>query len=121
MPGVYISARKLLLFLPLPPSENYIFSPSRDTSFFNSHRSPFALILTYFAFILPCYFSFSHLLSPFFLCLLHFPPFSLCLFIFFPQMTSADIPPPPGGGVFQYLYPCLMLILSEPYIMFKML
>ncbi len=44
----------------------------------------------YFSFILPFYFPFSLFLYPFFLFLLHFPPFSLPLFIFFPQMTSAD-------------------------------
>ncbi len=93
--GVYISVRKRYLFPP--PSENDIFSPSRDTSFFDSHRGLFSLILQYFAFILPFYFPFSHFLSPFFLFLflfflflfpfflflLHFPPFSLRLFVFF--------------------------------------
>jgi hypothetical protein len=52
--------------------------------FFDSHRGLFALILPYFAFILPFYFPFSYFLSPFFLFLSQFPPFSLCLFIFFP-------------------------------------
>jgi hypothetical protein len=91
--GVYILVQKQYLFPP--PSENDIFSPFCVT-FFYSHCGLFALILPYFAFILPFYFPFSHFLSPFFLFLLHFPPFSLRLFIFFPQMTSADISPPRG-------------------------
>ncbi len=76
-----------------PPSENDIFSPSRDMLFFDSHCGLFALILPYFAFLLPFYFLFSnylspffHFLSPFFLFLRHFPPFSLGLFIFFPPI-----------------------------------
>jgi hypothetical protein len=77
---------------PHPPSENYIFSLSRDMSFFfHYHRGLFALILPYFAITLPFYFPFSNFLSPFFLFLppfflflLHFPPFSFRLFIFFP-------------------------------------
>jgi hypothetical protein len=68
------------IFIPPPPSENDIFPPSRDMSFFNAHRGLFALILPYFAFILPFYFPYSHFLSLFFLFLLHFPPFSLGLF-----------------------------------------
>ncbi len=40
-PGVYISVRKRYLFPP-PPSKNYIFSPSRDTSFSNCHHGLFA-------------------------------------------------------------------------------
>ncbi len=96
------------IYSPLPPSsENDIFPPSHDALFFNSHRGLFALILPYFAFILPFYFPFSHFLSPFFLFLLYFPPFSLRLFIFFPQMTSADIPPPRGGGYFPIYRPLL--------------
>ncbi len=58
--GVYILAKKLYLFPP--PSENDIFSPSLDTSFFDSHRGLFSLILPYFAFILPFYFPFYHFL-----------------------------------------------------------
>jgi hypothetical protein len=65
-----------------PPFWKWYFFPSRDTSFYDSHRGLFALILPYFAIILPFYFPFSHFLSPFFLFLLHFPPFSLRLFIF---------------------------------------
>jgi hypothetical protein len=86
------------IYSPPPPSENDIFFPSRDMSFFYSHCGLFALILPYFAFILPFYFPFSNFLSPFFpflspfflflspffLFLLHFLPFSLGLFIFFP-------------------------------------
>jgi hypothetical protein len=96
-----------------------IFSPSRITSFFNSHCGLFAKILPYFAFNLPFYFPFSHFLSPLFLFLspftffhLVFPSFPLFLFTFlyfFPQMTSADIFLPPkggGGGICQYIDPC---------------
>jgi hypothetical protein len=36
------------IFIPPPPSENDIFFPSRDMSFFNSHHGLFALILPYF-------------------------------------------------------------------------
>ncbi len=94
------------IFIPPPPFWKWYFSPSRDTSFFDSHHGLLALILPNFASVLPFYFPFSHFLShfflflfPFFLFRLHFPPFSLHFFIFFPQMTSANIPPPPGGGM----------------------
>ncbi len=106
--GVYISVRKRYLFPP--PSENYIFFPSHGTLFFNSHRGLFSLILPYFAFILPFYFPFSHLLSPFFIFSLSsfffyiFPPFSLHIFIFFPPNDIGWYPPP--GGIFQYIDPC---------------
>ncbi len=87
--GLYFGPKTI--FIPPPPSENDIFSPSRDTSFFDSHRGLFALHLAYFAFILSFYFPFSHFLSrfflflsSFFLFLLHIPLFSLRLFIFFP-------------------------------------
>jgi hypothetical protein len=77
-------------------------------SFFDSHHGLFVLILPYFAFILSFYFPFSHFLSPFFPFLspffpflLHFPPFFFLAFsYFFPQITSADIPPRGGGGNF---------------------
>jgi hypothetical protein len=108
--GVYISIRKQYLFPP-PPSENEIFSPSRDMSFFDFHHGLFALILPNFASILPFYFPFSHFLSPFFLffSLSSFFIYIFLLFLFtfsyfFPQMTSADIPPP-RGGIFQYIDP----------------
>ncbi len=97
--GLYFGPKTI--FIPPPPSENYISSPSRNTSFFDSHRGLFALILPYFAFILPFYFPFSNFLFPFFLFLQHFPPFSLGLF---PQMTSADIFPPLGGGGYFPIY-----------------
>jgi hypothetical protein len=110
--GVYILVRKRYLFAP--PSENDIFSPSRDTLFFNSHHGLFASHLAYFAIILPFYFPFSHFLSPFFLFLssfflflLHFPLFSLRLFIFFPLNDIGRYSPPPrGGGIFQNIDPC---------------
>ncbi len=101
--GVYISVRKWYLFPP-PLLKNDIFSPSRDMSFFDSHRGLFALILPYFEFILPFYFPFSHFLSPFllflspfFLFLSYFPLFSLCLFIFFPPNDISWYFPPQGG------------------------
>jgi hypothetical protein len=105
--GLYFGPKTI--FMTLPPTENYIFPPSCDMSFFDSQRSLFDLILPNFEIILPFYFPFSRflspfflLLSPFFLFLLHFLPFSLHLVIFFPQMTAADSPPPPGRGcIFQ--------------------
>jgi hypothetical protein len=105
--GVYISVRKRYLFPP--PSENYIFSPSRDTSFFDCHRGLFVLLLPYFAIILPFYFPFSHFLSPFFLFFYIFPLFLFAFSYFFPKMTSPDIfsPPGGGGGIFQYIGPCV--------------
>jgi hypothetical protein len=87
--GVYISVQKLYLFPP--PLLKMI---SRNMSFVDSHHGLFALIISYFVFILPFpspfliflpFSSFFFLfLSPFFLFLLHFLPFSLGLFIFFP-------------------------------------
>ncbi len=61
--GLYFGPKTI--FIHLPPSENDIFPPSRDTSFFDSHRGLFALILPYFEFILPFYFPFSNFLFPF--------------------------------------------------------
>ncbi len=97
------------IYLP-PPSENDVFSPSCDTSFFDSHHGLFVLILPYFAIILPLYFPFYPFTSPFFIFFplfplsVTFPSFSLHLFIFFPQMTLADIPPPPLGGEYFPIY-----------------
>ncbi len=90
-----------------------IFFPPRDISFFNSHCGLFVSILPNFAIILPFYFHFSHFLSPFFLFLLHFSPFSLHLFIFFPQMTSADISLPPSGGYFPINRPLCLWYLPR--------
>jgi hypothetical protein len=83
-PGVYISVRKRYLFpSPLPPLKMIFFSPLA-THCYDSHHGLFALILPYFAFIFVTFpFRFSLFLSPFFLFLLHFPHFSLRLFIFF--------------------------------------
>ncbi len=86
----------------------WYFSPSHDTSFYDSHRGLFALILPYFAIILSFYLPFSNFhspfflfLFPFFLFLLHFPFFPPFAFsYFFPQVTSADISPPQGGRYF---------------------
>ncbi len=92
-------------------------------SFFDSHHGLFSLILPYFAFSLPFYFPFSHFLSPFFLFLfpfflflLRFPPFSLHLFIFFPPNDIGwyFFPSPGGGGgIFQYIGPCIILNLES--------
>ncbi len=90
------------IYSPPPKKINKLyFSPSCHTSFYDSNRGLLALILPYFAIILPFYFPFSHFLSPF-----PFLPFSFTLssfFLFafsyfFSQVTSADIPPPPPGG-----------------------
>ncbi len=74
---------------PPPLSKNNCFPPSHDMSSFKSYLGLFAFIFPYCIFILPFYFF-----------ILHFPPVSLPLFIFFPQMTSADIPPVGGRGIF---------------------
>ncbi len=91
--------------LPPPLFWKCYFSPSHDMSFFDSYRGLSALILPYFAFILPFYFPFSFFLSPFFLFippfylfLLHFPSFSLPLFIFFAQNDIGWYFPPPSKG-----------------------
>ncbi len=103
------------IYFPPPPSENYIFSPSYDTLFFDSHHGLFALILPYFAIILLFYFPlliFFPLSSSFFpLSSFLFPPFSF--FVTFSPFFSSPfhifspkwhrlIPPPPsrGGGYF---------------------
>ncbi len=106
MPLVYISVWKQYLFPPL--SKNWYFSPSCDTSFFDSHCGLLSLILPYFAFILPFYFHFPHFLSPSLLFSLSsflfyiFPLFLFTLSYFFPQMTLVDISPWRGGGnIFQ--------------------
>ncbi len=99
--GVYISVQKRYLFPH--PSENDIFSPSRDTSFFDSHRGLFSLnsslFCIYFTLLLPL-FSFSFPFLPFSFPFLPFSftfsPFFSLPFHIFPQMTSADIFPPRG-------------------------
>ncbi len=106
---------KTLFIPPPPPSKNYIFCPSRDTSFFDFHRGLFPLILPYFTFILPFYFLFSNFLSPFFLFLfpfflflLHFPLFFSSPFHIFPPKWHRLIffhPPRGAGGIFQYIDP----------------
>ncbi len=87
--GLYFGPKTI--FIPPPPLLKMIFFPPTRHVVFYSHWGFYALILPYFAFILPFYFPFSHFL-------LYFPPFSLRLFIFFPQISSADISPPQGGG-----------------------
>ncbi len=108
--GLYFGLKTI--FIPPPPSENDIFSPSRDTSFFDSYRGLFALILPYFAFLLPLFLPFSHFLSPFFLFLssfflflLHFPPFfSFPFHIFSPKRHRLIFFPPPQGGAYCPIY-----------------
>jgi hypothetical protein len=115
---------KMIFILP-PPSENNIFSPSRDMSFFHSCCELFALILPYFAFIFPftspflCFFPPSSFFSPFFLFLspfflflsffflflLYFCSFSLPLFILFSPNDSRFFPLPGGGGYFPIYRP----------------
>jgi hypothetical protein len=63
----------------------------------------FTLSLPIFSFSLPLLL----FLSPFLIHLQHFPSFSLPLLIFSPQMTSAEIAPPPGAGVFSKIWPLL--------------
>jgi hypothetical protein len=59
----------------------------------------FPILHLFYPFSLPFLFSL-FLSSPFLLFLLHFPPFLFPFTYFFPQMTLADIPPPPGRDVF---------------------
>ncbi len=69
------------------------------SSFFLPFSCPFlALFLPFSCPLLPLSFPF----IPFFLC--NFPHFSLPLFVFFPQMTSADISPTWGRWNFQYIH-----------------
>jgi hypothetical protein len=97
---------------PIFQSENDIYSPSCDMSFFNSHRWPFCLNHCYFAFILPFFtssffisFPFLFFFFPLFPFLLHFPPITLPLFTFPPpQMTLADTPPLGGGEGYYPIY-----------------
>ncbi len=110
--GLYFGPKTIFT----PPLLKMIISLSCNTPFFNSYHVLFALILPYFARILPFFFLFSLFLSPvflflypFFLLVLHFPPSSLLLFIFSPQMTPADIPLGGGGGIFQCIDPCIFL------------
>ncbi len=107
--GLYFGLKPIFI---TPPSENDIFSPSRDTSFFDSHRGLFALILPYFAFLLPFYFPFSHFLSPFLLFLSPFLPFSFIFSPFFSPPFHIFSPklhrlifPPWGEGDFPMYRP----------------
>ncbi len=107
--GVYILVRNY--FYPPPPSENDIFSLSRDTSFFNQYCGLFSLILPCFAFILPFYFPFSLFLSAFFFSFplipfyFTFSPFSLPFFIFFPPNNISWYPYPLGNWYFPICRP----------------
>ncbi len=107
--GVYISVQKRYLSPP-PHSENDIFPPLATCRFSTTIVAflPYIFpILHLFHLFLPFY---SFLLlpfpSPFFLFLLHFPSFSLPLFIFFSPKWHRLIFSSQGGG-FQYIDPCL--------------
>ncbi len=96
-----------------PPFRTCYFPPFHETSFLDYYRALFALILSYVAFFWPVYFPFLFtfprfflFLSPFFFFLWYFPLFLFPFSHFSPQKTSADIPLPRGGGIFQYLDPC---------------
>ncbi len=94
-----------MIFFPL--SQYVIFQPPSWPFCLNS-----SLYCNYFTLLLPL-FSFSFLFLPFSFSFLPFsitfsPFFSSPFSYFFPQMTSADIfppPPPQGGSIFQYIGP----------------
>ncbi len=81
------------IFIPPSPSEKDIFPPLTTCHFrlllwpFTLNSSLFCIYFTLLLPLLPFSFPFFLFLSPFFLFLLRFPPFSLPLFIFSPQMT----------------------------------
>ncbi len=133
--GLYFGPKTI--FIP-PPSENDISSPSCDMLFFDSHHGLFALIIPYFAFILPLYFPFYNFfplssfffpLSSFFLYIfpfflfLYFPlfPFSFIFSIFFsspfhifsPKWHRLIFPPPRRGGI--PIYRPLAPIVMAPF------
>ncbi len=97
---VYISVWKR--YLSPPPLRKMIFFPLSPHVVFWLPSWPFclnsSLFWNYFTLLLPL-FSFSFPFLPF---SLTFSPFSY----FFPQIKSADIPPR-GGGIFQYIGPCV--------------
>jgi hypothetical protein len=104
------------IFIPPYPSENdIIYRTLSRQVVFDSYQALFILVLPYLTFILPFHFKFSLYLSsslPFlssFLLFLPFPSFSFFLFKFFPQVTSADIPPPRGGRHFPIYRPLFTL------------
>jgi hypothetical protein len=47
--------------------------------------------------------------------------FLLVFSYFFPQMTSADVFPPRGGGIFQYIDPCRVYSTCLYYLLFPFL
>ncbi len=118
--GVYISVRKQYLSPP-PPLLKMILFPPLATSRFST---PIVAFLPKFFSILHLFYPVSSLfliffplssfffpLSSFFFPLSSFFFYIFPLFLFpfsnfFPQMASADIPPPGGGGIFQYIDPC---------------
>ncbi len=98
--GLYFGPKTIII---PPPSEIEIFSPSRVTSFFDSQRGLYALILPILHLFYPFtssfliffplssfsfLFSFSFTLLPFFSSFFH---------IFSPKWHRPDIPPPRGG------------------------
>jgi hypothetical protein len=110
--GLYFGP-KTIFITPPPPLLKIIFFPLSGHLVFRLPLWPFylnsSLFCNYFTLLLPLFsfsFPFSSFFCPlFFLFLLHFPSFSLRLFMFFPQIILADIPPPPGGEVFSNIGP----------------
>ncbi len=119
--GIYFGPT-IIFTVFLCPFRKWYFPPSCDTSFFDSFRTLFALILPYVAFILPFFFPFSLFLPlsffsfplflflflflypfsfsfSFYLFLLNFPPFFSFPFIFFPSNDIGWNPPEWGWGV----------------------
>ncbi len=111
--GLYFGPKTI--FIP-PPFWKWYFFPLSRHVVFRLPSWPFCLNSSLFCIHFTLFLPFSHFLSPFFiflspffLFLLHFPPFSLPLFIFFPPNDIGWylFPPPPGGGrIFQYIDPC---------------
>ncbi len=99
-----------------PPFWKWYFSPSRDSYFF---KTPIVAFLPLFLPILQLFYPFTFpflIFFPFLPFSFSFLPYSFTFspffpspfHIFFPQMTSADIlPPPKGGGIFQYIDTCI--------------
>ncbi len=94
---------KTIFTPPPPPLAETIFCPLSQHVYFR--HLTLTLVLPSLAFILLFYFPFSLFLfafflylSPFFVVLLNFLPFSLPVFIFFPQIMSDIFLWPPGEG-----------------------
>ncbi len=97
-----------LITIPPPPPMIFIHLPTKGQNLLFTH--PFCFIFFPFPFNLLYQFQFP--LRSFLLFPLHFPLFSLPLFIFSPQMTSADIPTPQGG--------CFFSPINTPLYLYKL-